>query len=119
MNARIKESLLQIIDSAKRVGSYIEGMEASAFLKDERTQYAVAMNLIIIGERARNLAKHHETFVRQHPRVPWRLMAGMRNVIAHDYNALDLNVVWETVTAALPELRQMISAILTESGEAS
>lgn len=50
-------------------------------------------------------------FVDQHPELPWRSMRGMRNRIAHGYFEVDLDIVWETVQTALPELTAMLRQI--------
>lgn len=75
------------------------------------TQQAVIMNIVIIGEAATKLLQNHNDFLNQHPQVPWRGMKGMRNRLAHGYFEIDLDVVWETVRMALPQLLQRLPAI--------
>lgn len=89
--------------AAQQACDYVEDMNQPAFLADRRTQQAVILNLIVIGEVATRLLQGHEAFLSRHPQVPWRSMKGMRNRIAHGYFDIDLNVVWETVRIALPE----------------
>jgi uncharacterized protein with HEPN domain len=86
-------------------------MDKPAFLADRRTQQAVILNLIVIGEVATRLLQGYEAFVERHPQIPWRSMKGMRNRIAHGYFDIDLDVVWETVRTALPELLRQIPAV--------
>lgn len=93
-----------MLDCAKLAISYLEGVDKSDFLRDTRTQQAVNMNLLIIGEMASRLAQEHSDFVKKHLEVPWRNMAAMRNRIAHGYFELDLDIVWDTVLTAPPEL---------------
>ena len=90
-------------------------MDKDEFLVDKRTQQAVISNLIIIGEAATKLLKDYGQFLDQHPDVPWRSMRGMRNRIAHGYFEIDLDVVWETVKTALPQLLERLPAIRKSS----
>ena len=62
------------------------------------------MNLIIIGEAATKVMDQQGEFAQAHPDIPWRSMRGMRNRIAHGYFEIDLDVVWDTVRTALPDL---------------
>lgn len=90
-------------------------MDKPAFLVDRRTQQAVILNLIVIGEAASRLLQAHDTFVGHHPQVPWRSMKGMRNRIAHGYFDIDIDVVWETVRTALPELLVQLPTIRADA----
>lgn len=72
------------------------------------------MNIIIIGEAAKRIVERLPELVRQTPNIPWREMAGMRNRIAHDYEKIDLETVWDTVAELLPELIQQIDALLSQ-----
>ena len=83
---------------------FVAGMDKPAFLADTRTQRAVVMSLIIIGEAATKLMERHADFVAQCPQVPWRSMRGMRNRVAHGYFDINLEIVWDTVQTALPQL---------------
>lgn len=91
--------------------SFIDGMSKVEFLKDKKTQKAVCMNLLIIGETATKLIDQYPEFTALHPELPWRNMRGMRNRIAHGYFNIDFNVVWDTVKMALPPLIQALQNI--------
>ena len=67
------------------------------------------MSLIIIGEAATKVMDDYTEFVQAHPEVPWRNMRGMRNRITHGY--FDINVVWDTVQTALPELLKQLPTV--------
>ena len=69
------------------------------------------MNLVIIGEASARLLKDHAGFLDARPDLPWKDMKGMRNRIAHGYFEIDLDMVWETVRSALPELLARLPAI--------
>jgi uncharacterized protein with HEPN domain len=89
----------------------VEGLSKEDFLQDKRTQQAVILNLILIGEEATKLLKDDEVFADQHSQVPWRSMKGMRNRIAHGYFEINLETVWETIQSALPSLIEQLPAI--------
>jgi len=95
---------------------FVEGLSKADFLADKRTQQAVIMSLIIIGEAATKVMDRYAEFSTQHSEVPWRSMRGMRNHIAHGYFDINLDVVWETVKSALPELLERLSAARANSG---
>ena len=69
------------------------------------------MILIIIGEAATKVLDRHPEFVSEHPEVLWRNMRGMHNRIAHGYFDINLDVVWDTVKTALPELLRQLPVV--------
>jgi uncharacterized protein with HEPN domain len=108
---RLPDYLDHMIDAARQVCGYIEGMSRDDFHDDKRTQQAVILNIVILGEAATKLLKDYEPFLDRHPDVPWRSMKGMRNRIAHGYFDINLDVVWDTAQTALPELLLKLPAI--------
>jgi uncharacterized protein with HEPN domain len=108
---RISDYLDHMQQATADARSFVEGLDKDSFLADKRTQQAVIMNLIIIGEAATRVMDYHSDFAQTHSVVPWRSMRGMRNRIAHGYFEINLDVVWETVQTALPELLQQLSTI--------
>ena len=112
---RLPDYLDHMLEAAQQAFGYVEGLDKDGFLVDKRTQQAVILNLIIIGEAATKLLKDYGQFLDQHPDVPWHSMRGMRNHIAHGYFEIDLDVVWETVNTALPQLLERLPAIRKSS----
>ncbi len=108
---RLGEYLDQMIEATQQACSYIDGMSKSEFLADKKTQQAVILNMVILGESATRLLKDHADFLDKHPTIPWRNMKGMRNRIAHGYFDINLEVVWETVKTALPQLLEQLPVI--------
>ena len=98
------ELLTHMREAATQAVTYVDGLDKADFLTDKRTQQAVILNLIILGEAATKLMDHHADVVSRYPAIEWRSMRGMRNRIAHGYYDINLDVVWETVSSALPEL---------------
>ncbi len=109
--SRLTDYLDHINEAASHARSYVDGWTKEEFLADKRTQQAIIMNLIIIGEAATKLMEHHIDFTQKNSQIPWRSMRNMRNRIAHGYFDIDLEVVWETIQQWLPELLEQLTMI--------
>jgi len=90
---------------------FVEGLNRADFLADKRTQQAVVMSLIVLGEAATKVMDRYPDFANAQVQIPWRSMRGMRNRIAHGYFDINLEVVWETVQTALPQLQTQLTAL--------
>ena len=77
-----------------------------------KTQRAVGMCFIQIGETAVGLMRDHPNFVAEHPEVAWAEMRGMRNFVAHGYDGLDFRIVWDIVQQSLSTLLEQLAVIL-------
>ncbi|QXP88101.1 HepT-like ribonuclease domain-containing protein [Methylococcus capsulatus] len=108
---RLPDYLEHIQQAATDACGFVEGLSKDDFLTDKRTQQAVIMSLIIIGEAATKVMEGHAEFTQAHPEMPWRSMRGMRNRIAHGYFDINLDVVWETVQTALPDLLKQLPTV--------
>lgn len=108
---RTVDYLDHMLEAAQQACAYLEGLEKEDFLEDKRTQQAVILNLLILGEAVTKLLSQDEPFVAQYSQVPWRSMKGMRNRLAHGYFDINLDVVWDTVQTALPSLLVQLPAI--------
>ena len=115
--SRLPDYRDQILEAIPQACRYFEGMRKEDFLADKRTQQAVILNLIIIGEVATKLLQSHGDFLELHADVPWRSMKGMRNRIAHGYFDINLEMVWETIQKALPELAARLPSIRKMAGD--
>ncbi len=91
----------KIINLSEKIISYINGMDYESFSKNEMVVEACAFNLSQIGELAHKLT---DEFQNSFINIPWKAIYGMRNKIIHDYDGVNLNVVWETISQDLPEL---------------
>ncbi len=109
--SRTADCLDHMLEAATQACAYLEGLSKDEFLEDKRTQQAVILNLILIGEEATKLIKDDEAFTNLHSQIPWRNMKGMRNRIAHGYFEINLETVWETIQTALPTLIEQLPAI--------
>ena len=115
---RLSDYLEHVQQAATDACSFVEGLSKNDFLADKRTQQAVVMSLIIIGEAATKVMDRHPQFTQAHAGVPWRSMRGMRNRIAHGYFEINLEVVWDTVQMALPQLLKQLPAVRDDANDA-
>lgn len=97
-----------MIGLCQDIALFVEGMDLEGFLNDKRTQNAVAMSLIALGELANNLHQKFPVFIETYPHIPWKYIRGMRNVIAHGYFELDFVIVFETAITSIPQLQQQL-----------
>lgn len=108
---RLPDSLAHMRQAIADAQSFTDGMAQADFVQDKRTQQAVVMSLIVLGEAATKVMDQHPAFAEQHAQIPWRSMRGMRNRIAHGYFDINLEVVWDTVQSALPTLRSQLGTL--------
>jgi len=101
---RLPDYIDHMAKAASDARSFVDGMNKTDFLTDKRTQQAVIMCLVIIGEAATKAMDRYPEFADRHAEIPWRNIRGMRNRIAHGYFDINLDVVWDTVQTALPQL---------------
>lgn len=110
--ARDNRAWLQdILASIEHIEDYTSALAFEDFAAALQTQHAVLFNIQIIGEAANRL---DAGFRSANPSVPWSLMIGMRNVIVHGYFAVNLQIIWKTITDELPGLKAQLTAILAE-----
>lgn len=110
-NHRLPDYLDHIQQAATDARSFVEGLAKDDFLADKRTQQAVIMSLIIIGEAATRIMDAYAEFTQAHADVPWRSMRNMRNRMAHGYFDINLDVVWDTTQQWLPDLLKQLPAV--------
>lgn len=113
---RLSEYLHHMQQAAVDACSFVEGLIKDDFLADKRTQQAVIMSLIIVGEAATKVMNQYAEFTEAHPEIPWRSMRGMRNRITHGYFNINLDLVWDTVQTALPKLLMQLNVVCKDTG---
>lgn len=115
---RLPDYLDHIQQAAIDARSFVEGLAREDFLADKRTQQAVIMSLIIIGEAATKIMDGYTAFTDAHKEIPLRSMRNMRNRMAHGYFDINLDIVWDTVQEWLPELLKQFPVVLQHSDQA-
>ena len=112
MNAhRLPDYLDHMQQAAIDACAFVQGLDKAEFLLDKRTQRAVIMSLIIIGEAATKVINQYAAFTQSHSALPWHSMRGIRNRMTHGYFDINLDAVWETTQTALPDLLKQLPAI--------
>ena len=102
--------LRHILDAIERIESYVS-VGHDTFMSTSHWQDAVIRQLEIIGEATKRLSHDLRS---QYDEVPWRRIAGLRDVLIHDYMGVDLTAVWEITQRNLPVLKKHIQVILRE-----
>lgn len=113
--SRNQESLIDIAEAIKLIFQYVEGTDLKTLAANIEKQDAILRRITIIGEATKRLS---QDFRNQHPSVPWKKIAGMRDVITHEYNEVDLDEVWTVINENLPQLLKYIEPlVLSENDE--
>lgn len=112
MRAEDRVRLRHMIDAAESALRFIQGRNRADLDRDEMLLFALVRAVEIIGEAASRVSDEGRTNA---PRVPWSVVVGMRNRLVHAYFDIDRDILWTTVTQALPPLlAQMKSIALPE-----
>jgi uncharacterized protein with HEPN domain len=98
-----------ILDAIARIQRYVEGLTFEQFQADQKTIDAVVRNLEIIGEAVRHLSASQERLPGE---TPWVDIAGMRNILIHEYFGIDLKIIWHTIVEDLPKLKVQVRGLL-------
>ena len=100
-----------ILESIALIQQYTDSVKETAFLKDRQMQDAVIRRLEIIGEAVKKIPV---TFKKKHTSIPWKQIAGMRDVICHEYFGVRMERVWKVVRKDLPALAIQMKVIRDE-----
>ena len=106
------ERLRHIRDECAYLSRRITGLQREEFLHNEDLKRAFVRSLEIIGEATKQTPAD---FRAQHPELPWRLMAGMRDRLIHDYGGVDYEIVWQTATEDVPGLLEKLEPLLGDA----
>ena len=98
----------QILESIGKIRQFVSGMDKADFLKDQKTQSAVIMQLALIGEMAKRVSDGTKSSLN----VPWKEIAGFRDRAIHDYYQIDLRIAWDTIALDLEPLERALQEYL-------
>ncbi|MBF2056823.1 MAG: DUF86 domain-containing protein [Cyanobacterium sp. T60_A2020_053] len=102
-------TLIDICQAIELISNYIDNISYQELLNNQEKQDAILRRIMIIGEATKRLSLE---FRKQHPSIPWRQIAGMRDIITHEYDNVDLEEVWTVITVNLPTLYEYIYPLL-------
>lgn len=108
MKRDIKVYLQDILESILAIEEYTGALAEEDFYSNRQVQDAVVRRLEIIGEAVKNI---DEYFKNKYPDIPWKKIAGMRDVVAHEYFGVKLERIWEVVKSDVPDLKKRIMKI--------
>lgn len=108
---RDNASLLDIYQAGHKVISYAEGTNLEALAVDEMRLSAILYEIVVIGEATTRLSSELRV---EHPEIPWKSMAGMRNILVHQYDEVDFNLLWDAIEITIPEVLGKIEPLLPQ-----
>ncbi len=97
---------------ADKILKYTKDMSYGSFKDNSLVVDASVFNLAQIGEVAHKVSRD---FQKKHPDIPWRTLYGLRNQIVHEYEGVNLIIIWDIITEDLPKLRRKFDALAKES----
>lgn len=109
MNNRDCQICEKILSEIEFIENTMKDMSSEMFLQDERTIRAVCMTLINIGELVKNITQELKD---EHKEIPWRAIAGMRDVTAHKYQTLRMEDVYRTCVEDISAFKKKIEILL-------
>lgn len=116
MNSRDLHSLLDIVQSAELVDSYVQNVSEEQFVANQQLQDAIIRRLEILGEAAGRVSEEGQAELAD---VPWSKIKGLRNRLVHEYDNISLEVIWRVACTEMTELIPQIKPILPPDDQLS
>lgn len=113
MKRDIRLFIEDIVDSIKNIEEFSTGLNKEKFSKDKLRQSAIIRQLEIIGEAAKNIPN---LFREKHPNIPWKEIAGFRDILSHAYFGVNVERVWNIIEKDLLNLKKNINKIKIDEG---
>lgn len=114
MALSIEEYLRHILDEAEFLERAANGLTLERFLDDEIIKRAFVRSVEVIGEAVKKIPADRRA---KYPDIKWRAIAGMRDKLVHEYFGVDYDIVWDAVTAKIPELSVTVRQMLDEGND--
>lgn len=104
-----RQSLIDIADSIRLIFEYVQATDWNQLANNLKDQDAVIRRLTIIGEATKRLSSQ---FRDSHPEIPWKKMAGLRDIVVHEYDEVDLDILRDIIEVNLPEVLHLLQPLL-------
>ncbi len=104
--------LLDIVNAINRIQLFAAGLTKEDLRLNEEKQSAILYQIIIIGEAIKRLSQEFRV---TNPDIPWKDIAGMRDILAHQYDRININTLWDVVQRDVTELKELIFPLLPNS----
>ena len=111
MKKDLRVYIEDIVDSCAKIAQYIDVQSKEQFEENIELQDAVIRRLQIVGEAVKRLPQEYRE---KHAHIDWRKAAAMRDVLVHDYDDVDMDRVWVTITKILPPFKNQIEKLIVE-----
>ena len=115
MQLRDRQRLTKILEYCEDIQASVQrhGTSYDAFLADRDYQHSISFCVLQIGELVGGLTEEYRSATRSH--IQWQEIKGMRNIIAHNYGSIDLEIVWDVATINVPELIRFCGEQLSDT----
>jgi len=107
----IKDYLNDILEVIEDIKNFTEGISYEELENDKKTLYAVIRCLEVLGEAVKKIPN---VIKEKYPEIPWQEIAGMRDKLIHEYFGIDIEIVWDTIKADLPLLKEIVTKIIND-----
>lgn len=97
-----------IKSSIEKIITYTKNLTEDSFNDNQLVQDAVIRQFEIIGEATKRI---NTDFRKKYPKIPWQDMAGMRDILIHDYLSVDIGIVWKTVKKDIPKMKKLLEKL--------
>lgn len=101
--------LEHVLESINRIENDLDGLSEAKFYKSPTIQDAVIRRLEIIGEAVRNLP---DSFRKEYSEISWKKIAGLRDILIHEYFGVDMKLIWKIVHRDMPKFKKQVLDIL-------
>ena len=108
MTRDVRLYIEDILDSITKIECYMKNVDQQQFLNDSQIQDSILRRLEIIGEAVKNIPN---SFRDKYPQIPWKNIAGLRDILIHEYFGVNIRRAWKVIIEDIPNLKNNLIAI--------